>query len=410
LEVGSEILKKLQDVINNAKTIDDIFGKDSMVKDLQKALIEKMLKSEMTEHLGYQNHNSIGNNSGNSRNGISKKTLKTSHGEIELNIPRDRNGQFEPIIIPKHRRTLGELEDKVISMYGKGMTTRDIQGHIEDIYGIELSPVSISNITDSVLELVKEWQNRPLEKIYPIIFLDAIYFKGRDEGTVKNKAAYSVLAYDMNGQKDFLGIWIGEAESSKFWMSLLTELKNRGVNDILIACVDGLAGFTEAINAVYPKTIIQQCIIHQIRNSLKYIISKDKKVFMTDLKTVYKASTESEALTALDRLEVKWGKKYKVVINSWRNNWVYLAAFFNFTQEIRTIIYTTNAVESLHRQFRKVTKAKTLFPNNEAISKVLFLAFRDISKKWIMPIQNWGIIYASFSLIFADRIEVALKT
>lgn len=410
MDLTPEVLEKLKQDLSKAKTIEDLLGKQGAIKNLMKSAIETMLQAEMTEHLGYNKNSVAGNNSGNSRNGSSKKTLKSSQGEIEIQIPRDRNGQYDPIVVAKHRRNLGELENKVISMYAKGMTTRDIQDHIEEIYGVELSPTSISNITDAVFTAAKEWQERPLDKIYPIIFLDAIYFKSRDEGIVKNKAAYSVLAYDLQGEKDFLGIWIGESESSKFWMNVLTELRNRGVKDIIFACVDGLTGFADAINAIFPKTIVQQCVIHQIRNSLKYIIWKDQREFLKGLKCVYTASTEALALSALDDLSDKWGTKYKVVINSWRNNWSNLANYFNYTQEIRTIIYTTNAVEALHRQFRKVTKAKSVFPNNEAIIKVLFLAFRDIEKKWTHPIPNWGVIYANISLIFNDRIQEALNS
>jgi transposase-like protein len=290
-------------------------------------------------------------------------------------------------------------------MYAKGMTTRDIESHIEDIYGLELSATSISNITNTIIPMVKEWQSRPLDAVYPIVFLDAVHFKVKDDSHIATKAAYTCLGIDLQGQKDMFGIWIGQAESSKFWMGVLTELKNRGVKDILIVCVDGLKGFTEAIESVFPNTTVQKCVIHQIRNSLKYIASKDQKPFMIDLKPVYNSPTEELALLKLDYLDNKWGKKYPIVINSWRENWQYLSTYFQYPQEIRTMIYTTNAVEALHRQFRKVTKSKTLFTNDDALSKMLYLAFKDISKKWTMPVRNWAFAISHFSVIFKERIK-----
>ena len=290
-------------------------------------------------------------------------------------------------------------------MYAKGVTVRDIQNHIEDIYGFQISATSISNITDKIINLAREWQCRPLNELYTIVFLDAIHFKVKEEGKYINKAGYSCLGIDLQGYKDLLGIWIGEAESAKFWMNILNELRNRGVKDILICCVDGLSGFKEAISAVFPETMIQKCVIHQIRNSLKYLASKDKKEFIKELKLVYNSPTEENALYELDRLELKWEKKYPIVINSWRVNWPELSTFFQFPQEIRTIIYTTNAVEGLHRQFRKVTKSKSLFPNDEALTKMLFLAYKDISKKWRLPLKNWAFVISQFSIIFDKRLK-----
>lgn len=312
----------------------------------------------------------------------------------------------DPVIVKKYEKTIGPIEDKIISMYAKGMTTRDIQSHITELYGLDISPTLVSNITERIVDLAKEWQNRPLEKIYPIIFLDAIHYKVRnDSNKVTSKGAYTCLAIDMEGKKDLLGLWVSETEGANFWLNVLTELKNRGVEDIFIACIDGLTGFPEAINTVFPKTEIQLCVIHQIRNTLKYVASKDQKQFMAELKEVYKAPTEEAALINLDRLEENWGKKYTLAIRSWRNNWTNLATFFKYPQEIRTVIYTTNAVETVHRQFRKVTKNRALFPNDDALKKMLFLAYRDLSKKWTMPIKNWAVILSNFSIYFQVRFD-----
>jgi len=396
--------EQLRKEIEKAKSYSDLLGKDGPIKKLIKNSLEQVLEAEMKEHLGYDKNSPAGNNSGNSRNGKSSKTLKTDEGEITIDIPRDRNGEYEPIIVPKHQRLIGDLENKVISMYAKGMSTRDIQMHIEDIYGLKLSAASVSNITDTIISMVKEWQARPLEEVYPIVFLDAIHYKVKEDGNVATKAAYTCLGIDLQGHKDLLGIWIGEAESAKFWLNILNELRNRGVKDILITCVDGLKGFVEAIGAVFPETIVQKCIIHQIRYSLNYIASKNQKEFMCDLKKVYKAPTKDDAFFELTKLDEKWGKKYPLPIKSWKSNWENLSAYFQFPQEIRTMIYTTNAVEALHRQFRKVTKAKTIFPNDEALTKMLFLAFRDVSRKWTSAINNWPFIISQLSIIFENRI------
>jgi putative transposase len=405
MNLTEQMISQLKKDLSDAKTYQDLMGKDGAIKKLLKNSLEQMLEAEMTEHLGYEKHSLEGNNSGNSRNGLSNKSLKTDQGEIDISIPRDRKGKFDPIVVGKYQKTIGDLESKVISMYAKGMTTRDIESHIEDIYGLELSATSISNITNTIIPMVKEWQSRPLDAVYPIVFLDAVHFKVKDDSHIVTKAAYTCLGIDLQGQKDMFGIWIGQTESSKFWMGVLTELKNRGVKDILIACVDGLKGFTEAIESVFPNTTVQKCVIHQIRNSLKYIASKDQKPFMIDLKPVYNSPTEELALLKLDYLDNKWGKKYPIVINSWRENWQYLSTYFQYPQEIRTMIYTTNAVEALHRQFRKVTKSKTLFTNDDALSKMLYLAFKDISKKWTMPVRNWAFAISHFSVIFKERIK-----
>ncbi len=405
MELTNEMIEQLKADLSGAKTYSDLMGKDGAIKNLLAKSIEQMLDSELTEHLGYSKHSPEGINSGNNRNGRTKKRLKNDNGEIEISVPRDRNGSFDPIIVKKYERTIGPIEDKIISMYAKGMTTRDIQAHVTELYGIDISPTLVSNITNKLIDLAEEWHSRPLEKVYPIIFLDAIHYKIRDENTRKvvSKAAYTCLAIDSEGHKDLLGLWVSEAEGANFWLNVLTELKNRGVEDIFIACIDGLKGFPEAINSVFPKTEIQLCVIHQIRNTLKYIASKDQKEFMKDLKPVYKAATEDEALLNLDKLQEKWGNKYPLPINSWMNNWDNLATYFKYPQEIRTVIYTTNAVEAVHRQFRKVTKSKSLFPNDDALKKMLFLAYRDLSKKWTMPIRNWAVVISHFSIYFKER-------
>lgn len=406
MKLTEEMIEQLKADLSGAKTYEDLMGKNGAIKKLIANTLEQMLESELTEHLGYEKHSPLGRNSGNSRNGKTRKSLKNDNGEIEITVPRDRNGEFDPIIVKKYEKTIGPIEDKIISMYSKGMTTRDIQTHITELYGLDISPTLVSNITGKIVHLAEEWQNRPLEKKYPIVFFDAIHYKIRDEARkVTSKAAYTCLAIDIEGHKDLLGLWIGEAEGANFWLSVLTELKNRGVKDIFIACIDGLKGFPEAINSIFPKTEIQLCVIHQIRNTLKYVASKDQKKFMKELKEVYKAPTEEAALQNLDQLEEDWGKKYTLAVRSWRNNWDNLATFFKYPEEIRTIIYTTNAVEALHRQFRKVTKSKSLFPNNDALKKMLFLAYRDLSKKWTMPIRNWAVVLSIFSIYFKDRFD-----
>ena len=406
MELTEEMIEQLKADLKTAKTYEDLMGKNGAIKKLIKTTLEQMLEAELTEHLGYEKYSPEGRNSGNSRNGKTYKTLKNDNGEIEIAVPRDRNGEFDPLIVKKYEKTIGPIEDKIISMYAKGMTTRDTQAHISELYEIDMSPTLISNITSKIIHLAEEWQNRPLEKKYPIVFFDAIHYKIRDESRkVISKAAYTCLAIDIEGKKDLLGLWIGEAEGANFWLNILTELKNRGVEDIFIACVDGLKGFPEAINSVFPKTEIQLCIIHQIRNTLKYVASKDQKQFIKELKEIYKAPTEESALLNLEQLELNWGKKYSLAIRGWKTNWDNLATFFKYPEEIRTVIYTTNAVEALHRQFRKVTKSKSIFPNDDALKKMLFLVYRDLSKKRTMPIRNWAIVLSNFSIYFKDRLN-----
>lgn len=400
------ILKKFESEFKKCNNLNDLLGKDGAIKNLLKNTIEQMLEEERTYHLGYAKHSK--SNTTNARNGNSKKTLRSDFGDIEIQVPRDRNGEFEPIVLKKHEKNIGVLDDKIIGMYARGMSVRDIQTHIEEIYGVDVSPAFISNVTDKVHELVKEWQNRPLEKVYTIVYLDAIHFKVRDDGRVKNKACYTVLGITVTGHKDLLGMWIGESEGANFWLKVLNDLKNRGVEDILIACIDGLKGFPDAIESVFPKTEIQLCIIHQIRNSLKYIGSKYKKEFMKDLKLVYKYPTLDGAKYELENLDKKWGKKYPLVTNSWKNKWENLSKYFDYPEEIRRLIYTTNIVEGLHRQFRKVTKTRSVFPHDDALTKVLYLAYKNISKKWTNHLKNWALIISQLSIRFEGRLNIEL--
>ena len=409
MEMTPDILEQLKADLAKAKTYGDLMGPDGAIKKLMKNALEGMLDAELTEHLGYEKNSPAGKKTGNSRNGKTPKTLKNDNGELELHIPRDRNGEFDPVVVKKYDRTLGPIEDKIISMYAKGMTTRDIQSHIEEIYGLQVSPTLVSNITEKIVSIATAWQTRPLEAVYPIVFFDAIHYKVRDEGKVISKAAYTCLGIDVNGQKDLLGLWIGESEGANFWLSVITELRNRGVEDIFIACIDGLKGFPDAISSIFPETEIQLCIIHVLRNTLRYVATKNQKEVAKDLKAVYSAPTEEAGLAELEKVEEKWGKKYPLPLKSWRQNWSNIATFFKYPEEIRKMIYTTNAVEALHRQFRKVTKSKSLFPNDDALKKMLYLAYRDLSKKWTMPVRNWAFIISHFSIIFDKRFTEHLK-
>ena len=386
----------------NIKTAEDI---QNVLKDLFGGMLQQMLEAELDNHLGYEKHDYQNKTTTNSRNGKSRKTMKSNLGYFDLDVPRDRDGSFEPEIVKKYQTDVSHLESSIIGMYAKGMTTRDIASQVNEIYGMDISPTLVSNITDKVIPMIREWQRRPLETVYPIVFMDAIHFKVRKDNTVVSKAAYAAIGVNLEGKKDVLGIWIGASESSKYWLLVLNELKNRGVKDILIASVDGLVGFNEAIRAVYPNTEIQRCIIHQIRNSSKYLSYKDLKAFNADLKLVYTAATEEVALAELDRLEEKWGEKYLIAVRSWRNNWNELSAFFKYPPEIRKIIYTTNAMESYNRQLRKVTKTKSIFPNDESLMKILYLATIDITKKWTQSIRGWAQILAQLSIFFEGRLD-----
>jgi putative transposase len=394
--------------VKKCKTIDDVMGKDGLIQRLVKDVLENILEGEIEEHLGrnkYERTETNEDSKKNYRNGYSSKNLRSSFGDVDLDIPRDRNAEFEPQIIKKYETVCTELDKKVISLYAKGMTTSDIQAEIEDLYGITISPSMVSRITDKVMDSAVEWQNRSLDKIYPIVYLDAMYFKVRSNGKIVNKAVYICLGYNMQGYKEILGSWVDEAEGAKFWLKVCTDLKNRGVKEILIACMDGLKGLPEAIKTVFPSVNIQTCIVHQIRNSIKYIASKDKKEFMKDLKCVYKASTEELALTHLDNLKDKWGDKYAIVIDSWYNNWSQLSTFFNFSPEIRKMIYTTNTLEGFNRQIRKYTKARTLFPTDQSLSKCVYLATMEIIEKWTQPTPNWGRTLAELSIIFDEQLN-----
>jgi len=394
--------------VKKCKTIDDVMGKDGLIQRLVKDVLENILESEIEEHLGRNKYERTETNEPskkNYRNGYSSKNLRSSFGDVDLDIPRDRNAEFEPQIIKKYETVCTELDKKVISLYAKGMTTSDIQAEVEDLYGITISPSMVSRITDKVMDSAVEWQNRALDKIYPIVYLDAMYFKVRSSGKIVNKAAYICLGYNMQGYKEILGSWVDEAEGAKFWLKICTDLKNRGVKEILIACMDGLKGLPEAIKTVFPSVNIQTCIVHQIRNSIKYIASKDKKEFIKDLKCVYKAYTEELALAHLDNLKDKWGDKYAIVIDSWYNNWSQLSTFFNFSPEIRKMIYTTNTLEGFNRQIRKYTKARTIFPTDQSLSKCVYLATMEIIEKWTQPTPNWGRTLAELSMIFNEQLN-----
>jgi len=377
----------------------------AMLKSLFKGTIEQMLEAEMDEHLGYEKHSILGNNSGNSRNGYGKKTLKTELGETEILVPRDRNGEFEPQIIEKRQTRSDDLESRILAMYAKGMSNRDIEDHLRDVYGVEASASLISRITDKIMPAVVEWQNWPLDPIYPIVFLDGIVFKVRKDARVINKCLYSVLGINMEGRKEILGIWLSDSESASFWTTVCNELKNRGVQDILIACRDNLNGFSTAIETVFPKTEQQLCVIHQIRNSTKYVAYKDIKPVMADLKLVYGAPTLDDAEYHLEEFREKWDKKYPQIIKSWKANWAELSTYFKYPQEVRTLIYTTNAVEGFHRMLRKYTKTKSVYPTDDAVKKSAFLSIQEISKKWSMPIRDWGIIIGQLLVFFEDRLD-----
>lgn len=387
----------------DVKSFDDL-------KDVFKLMVGEMLENglegELDDELGYTKYDYRNKEGENSRNGYSKKTLKTSFGETEIKVPRDRDGEFEPQLVKKNQTTLtGDIEEKILSMYAKGMTTGDIESHIQEIYGLDCSDTTISRITDKILPVVREWQQRPLEEVYAVVFMDAIHFHVRSEGQIVKKAVYIAIGINMDGIKEVLGMWVGENESAKFWLSVMNGLKNRGLNDILIACVDGLTGFPAAIEAVYPKTEIQQCIIHQIRNTTKFVSYKDIKALMADLKKVYAAVDETTALSELESFGEKWNGKYPKIAISWRANWANLSTYFKYPQEVRTLIYTTNAIEGFNRQLRKVTKNKGVFPTDDSLLKMLYLAMMDITKKWTGKRREWGQIHSQLEIFFADRLE-----
>ena len=376
----------------------------SLFKETIAEFMENGLEAELDEELGYSKYDYRNKETDNSRNGHSSKKLKTSFGDVEISTPRDRKGEFEPQLLRKNQTSISQdIEEKILSMYAKGMTTSDIETHIRDIYGVEVSDTTISRITDKILPIVREWQQRPLESIYAVVFMDAIHYHVRSEGQIVKKAVYIAIGINLEGRKDVLGMWVGENESAKYWATVLSSLKNRGVNDILIACTDNLTGFSNAINAVFPQTDIQNCIIHQLRNSSKYVSYKDLKQLMVDLKAVYAAVDEPAAQSALDTFEEAWGKKYPRIAASWRENWANLSTYFKFPQEVRRLIYTTNAIEGFNRQLRKVTKSKAVFPTDDSLLKMLYLAMMDITKKWTGRRQDWSVIHAQLAIYYADR-------
>ena len=383
----------------NFKNPDEVLA---AMKDMFKDVLQEALEAEIDTQLGYDKYDVAEKQTENSRNGYSKKTIKSELGEVELNIPRDRNGEYQPIIIPKYQRNVNGIEDKIMALYATGMTTRDIAEQIKNLYGVEISSEMVSNITNRIVPVVTEWQNRPLEKTYSFVFMDAIHYKVRDDKHIVVKAAYVVLGVNMDGEKEVLGIWVGANESSKFWLSVLNDLKNRGVQDVLVFCVDGLNGFKEAIEAVYPFARIQRCIIHQLRASMKYIPYKDRKAFAKDIKAVYTAVNEEEALENLLSAKEKWGNKYPNAIKSWEDNWDNLITFLAFPEYIRKIMYTTNAIESLNSQLRKVTKTKLIFPTDESLMKMLYLAVEKIGKRWTRVYPNWDMVISQLNILFGE--------
>jgi len=398
--------EEYQAKVANLKTASDV---TSFLKDLIAPTLQTILEAEMTEHLGYEKNNIAGNNSGNSRNGYSKKRLRTGHGPATLSVPRDRNSDFEPQIISKHTTTQSDVEEKIIAMYAKGLTTRDINGYMCDIYGIDVSATMVSSVTDAVLPIIAEWQARPLSPLYPFIYLDGIHFKVKSDGKVVTKCAYIVLGVNESGHKEVLGIWVGEAEGAKFWMGILSELKSRGVSDMLIVCTDGLSGFDDAIHAIYPDARIQQCIVHQVRNTLKFIPHKDRKMVATALKGIYTAPNAETGFAALEDARKQF-PRYDVYLKSWETKWNLLSVFFEYPEEIRKIIYTNNTIEGLNRQYRKVTKTTSVFPHDQALMKLLYLATHDITKKWSLPIRNWGSIVAQLTILFPEKTDALINS
>jgi len=384
----------------------DVLGKEGLMAHLQKRLMERMLEGEMTAHVGYEKHAPEGRNGANSRNGRSRKRVKTGTAEIEIEVPRDRDGSFEPTLVPKGRRRLPGFDEKVLALYARGMTTREIQGHLEEVYGVEVSPSLISTVTDAVLDEVKAWQARPLEAVYPIVFLDAIHVKGRVSGHVQTQAVYLALALTLAGEKELLGLWVGEAEGAKFWLSILTELKNRGVQDILIAAVDGLTGFPQAIESVFPRTQVQLCVVHMVRGSLRYVSWKERRVVAKDLRAIYQAPTLEAAEQALEAFEERWDERFPMISRKWRTNWTNLTPFFDYPPELRRVMYTTNAVEALNAQLRKVTKKRGAFPTPDSVRKVMYLALQRASRKWTRPVHDWPTALNHLALVFPGRVPV----
>jgi putative transposase len=401
MAITDEVLNEL---LKDYEKPEDLLGKNGLLKELQKRLLEKALGAELTVHLGYEKHDPAGKNSGNSRNGTSGKTMKGEFGTLPLAVPRDRNGTFEPQIIGKGQRRFEGFDQAIISLYARGLTTREIEGHLLEIYGVEVSPALVSQVTDAVSADVQIWQNRPLEEVYPIVYFDALWGKVRENGQVIKVAVYLALGITMAGQKEVLGMWAANTEGAKFWLHVLTELKNRGVRDIFIGCVDGLKGFPQSMEAVFPATQVQLCLVHMVRHSLSYVGWKERKAVAHDLKRIYRAATLSEAEQALRDFEGKWDRKYPSISKSWRTNWPELITFLKYPDDIRKVLYTTNAIESLNRSLRKISKNRGVFPNQESLFKLYYLALERIAKKWTMPIYNWCAALNRFVIEFGDRV------
>jgi putative transposase len=393
----------IDELLLSYKKPEDLIGENGVLKQLTKAVIERALQAEMAQHLGHGKHEAVSNATGNTRNGKSSKTLKGEFGLLPIEVPRDREGSFEPQLIPKHQTRWTGFDDKIISLYSRGMSVREIQAHLTEMYGTEVSPALISTVTDAVMEEVKHWQSRPLDAVYPVLYLDCLHVKVRESGTVRNKAIYLAIGINLQGEKEVLGLWIAQTEGAKFWLNVVTELKNRGVQDIFIACVDGLKGFPEAIEVVYPQAIVQLCIVHLVRNSLNYVGWNKRKEVAADLRRIYTAATVDEAEQHLVAFEEKWNNAYPSIAKSWRNHWERVIPFFAFPPEIRKIIYTTNAIESVNMSLRKVTKNRSSFPNDDAVLKLFYLALINISKKWTMPLRDWKPALNRFSIQFEDR-------
>jgi len=395
-------MELVRTIISDCKTPADVTAK---LKNLFAGTLETMLEVEMDEHLGYDKHSVKGNNSGNSRNGFGRKTIKSEWGEAEIAVPRDRNGSFEPKVIEKRQTRTDSIEERIMAMYAKGMSTREIEEYVRDIYGVDASPALVSKITDKIIPEVREWQARPLDDIYTVVFFDGVWFKGRSDGKVVKKCVYSVLGVTVEGKKDILGIWISENESASFWVSVFNDLKNRGVKDILIACHDNLTGFSRALETTFPKTENQLCIVHQIRNSLAFVGYKERKAVAADLKTIYSAANEQDALYQLEVFREKYGAKYHYILKSWDENWTELATFFKYPNEVRRLIYTTNPVEGFHRMLRKYTKTRTMYPTDDALIKSVYMSIQEISKKWTASVRDWVAIWGQFAIFFEDRLK-----
>jgi putative transposase len=401
MKLNEELLDEL---IGKTESPEELFGKEGLLKQLTKGLTERILERELTLDLGYDKYKKKADSPKiNSRNGHSKKTVHGDHGSIELQIPRDRNGEFSPQLIPKGASRLPGFEERIISLYARGMSLREIKGHLHDLYGVDVSPTLITNITDVVIEECRAWQNRPLDSLYPIIYLDALRVKIREDGRIYNKAIHLVLGINLEGYKEILGIWIAKTEGAKFWLQVLTDLKNRGVSDIFIACCDGLKGFPDAIESIFPQTQVQLCIVHMVRNSLRYVAHKHYKAICTDLKAIYKSSTREEAERQLDTFAEKWDAQYPIISQIWLRHWENITPFFDYPEEIRRVIYTTNSLESVNRSVRKIIKNKGSFPSDESLCKLLYLIFQNISKRWTMPVRNWKGALNRFSIMFEDR-------